>query len=159
MVDLSDSIFNKTPGLDATRTSDLSPAPSRAREAAPRLLSCRLAQPRRCSRSRLPPQVTFLAARRRSPPPHPLVIAQTGPRTGIASSPHLCAQPHFIRFSSTHPPPSCKPSSPASTHKEGHLHLRPSQGTLPVTGQAAVTMEPEGKAPDTVSAIIITMPP
>ena len=115
MVDLSDSIFNKTPGLDATRTSDLSPAPSRAREAAPRLLSCRLAQPRRCSRSRLPPQVTFLAARRRSPPPHPLVIAQTGPRTGIASSPHLCAQPRFFALIHNQPPPA-RLISPAPTH-------------------------------------------
>lgn len=120
MVDLSDSICNKTPGLDATRTSDLSPAASRAREAAPRLLSCRLAQPRRCSRSRLPPQVTFLAARRRSPPPHPLVIAQTGPRTGIASSPHLCAQPHFFALIHNQPPPCKAVIACTHAHKEGH---------------------------------------
>ena len=122
MVDLSKSIFNKTPDLGAMIMSDLSPALSRACEAAPRLLSCRLHQPRRCSRSRLPPQVTFLAARRRSPPPHPLVIAQTGPRTGIASSPHL------LRAASLHPllihqppPPPCKADIACThTHKEGH---------------------------------------
>lgn len=122
MVGLSNSISNKTPGLGAIIKSDLSPALSRAREAAPRLLSCRLHQPRRCSRSRLPPQVTFLAARRRSPPPHPLVIAQTGPRTGIASSPHLCAQPHFFR---SHP-------HPTTTTLQGSYRLHPrTQGRTP----------------------------
>jgi hypothetical protein len=126
----------------------LTAALSRACEAAPRLLPHRIMQPRRWSRSRLPPQVTFLAVRRRSPPPHPLSSFANWPKDWypiVAPS---------LRSASLHPfthtqPPRTADIACTHTRKDRTLPRRKD----PVTGQAAVTMEPEGKAPDTVSSI------
>lgn len=78
-------------------------------------------------------KLTFLAARRRSPPPHPLVIAQTGPRTGIASSPHLsCRAASLHPLSLTQPPPPCK-ADIACTH--AYTQGRTPQGSRYRTGR------------------------
>lgn len=88
-----------------------------------------------------------------------LVIAQTGPRTGI-STVALSLRAASLHPLLIYPTTTTLQAFVACIHAQGRTPPPPPVARNPtVTGQAAVTMEPEGKAPDTVSAIIITMPP
>jgi hypothetical protein len=117
---------------------------SRAREALPRLSPSSI-QPSHWLRSRLPPQFNLASRWRFTTPPHALVIAQTGQRTALTFSPHLCAPPHHTlppihthcgldtactqgrtgRSTSTRTPSQDRPPSPWSPKEKPPILLVP----------------------------------